>query len=184
MIAIPHWQWLRGYAHPASGNHTIKLRVTFAHNLTRLSATGVLRDGLVRPSAVDSRDPSWLPVSTFYCRASVARGPEPHHLEDSLQRTILLAQKFSDLTKTRDVAALGVGHGRQNYHLTIHHGGILCEHSATFFFDIVHGRSDQRWATNTYDPVAGICSYHAKEDHCPYVSSRCIVVSFMRFQSV
>ena len=52
----------------------------FAHNNSALSAIHSVAEGVVRPSASDPRDSTWIPANSFYARGQQINGP---HMTDS-----------------------------------------------------------------------------------------------------
>ena len=67
----------------------------------------------------------------------------------TLTEVLLRAQKFANYSSARLVCLVGITMGRQ-HHVTIHQGGVMSEHSANLFFDIVHSAKEKRWALRSH----------------------------------
>jgi hypothetical protein len=53
-------------------------RFLFGHNTQALAMCDIVREEFIRPSSCDPADKSWLPPSSFYCRAVVPNHDDFH----------------------------------------------------------------------------------------------------------
>lgn len=62
---------------------------------------------------------------------------------------LLRAQKYANYATARPLCLIGLTIGRQT-HATVHQGGVVSEHCANLFFDIVHSQKEKRWALRSH----------------------------------
>ena len=67
----------------------------------------------------------------------------------SLTDVLLRAQKYANYGTDRPICLVGLTAGRQT-HATIHQGGVVSEHCANLFCDIVHSQKEKRWALRSH----------------------------------
>lgn len=120
-------------------------KLIFGHNTNEWTAASCIHEGIIRPSAVDSNDSDWLPAVGFYARGIAGARITNRTLADVLIR----AQKYADYSATRPICLVGITLGRQP-HITIHQGGVISEHAANLYYDIVHSAKEKRWALRSH----------------------------------
>ena len=121
-------------------------QVIFGHNTNSWTAASRIEDGLIRPSAVDPTDLSWLPAVRFYARGVLGVRKVT---DRSLTDVLLRAQKYANYGTDGTLCLIGLTVGRQT-HATIHQGGVVSEHCANLFCDIVHSQKEKRWALRSH----------------------------------
>ena len=124
----------------------IAQHIIFGHNTNAWTAASCIEEGLIRPSAVDPTDPSWLAALGFHARGVVG---VRNVTDRSLTDVLLRAQKYANYGSARPVCLVGLTVGRQT-HATIHQGGVVSEHCANFICDIVHSQKEKRWALRSH----------------------------------
>ena len=120
-------------------------KLIFGHNTNEWTAASCIHEGIIRPSAVDSNESDWLPAVGFYVRGIAGSRITNRTLADVLIR----AQKYADYSATRPICLVGITLGRQP-HITIHQGGVISEHAANLYYDIVHSAKEKRWALRSH----------------------------------
>jgi hypothetical protein len=94
-------------------------QVIFGHNTNSWTAASCIEEGLIRPSAVDPTDLSWLPAVGFYARVGRGVLGVRNVTDRSLTDVLLRAQKYANYGTDRPLCLIGltVGcetHGRIN----------------------------------------------------------------------
>ena len=120
-------------------------KLIFGHNTNEWTAATCIHEGIIRPSAVDPNDSDWLPAVGFYARGITGDRITNRTLADVLLR----AQKYADYSTTRSICLVGITLGRQP-HITIHQGGVISEHVANLYCNIVHSAKEKRWALRSH----------------------------------
>jgi len=67
----------------------------------------------------------------------------------SLTDVLLRAQKNASYGTDRPFCLIGLTVSRQT-HATIHQGGVVSEHCANLFCDIIHSQKEKRWALRSH----------------------------------
>ena len=106
----------------------------------------IVREGFIRPSSCDFADKSWLPPTSFYCRAVVPNHDDFH--KSDMERLIKMCGKYGGALSDRFVCILGEAFSRQA-HIRTPQGGVMADHMITMAVDSVHG-ADQRWAFRSH----------------------------------
>ena len=120
-------------------------KVLFGHNTNEWTAASCIHEGIIRPSAVDPKELDWLTAVGFY-----ARGITGDRITNrTLTELLLRAQKYADYSGIRPICLVGITLGRQ-LHTTIHQGGVISEHAANLYYDIVHSAKEKRWALRSH----------------------------------
>ena len=120
-------------------------KVLFGHNTNEWTAASCIHEGIIRPSAVDPKELDWLTAVGFY-----ARGITGDRITNrTLTELLLRAQKYADYSGIRPICLVGITLGRQ-LHTTIHQGGVISEHAANLYYDIVHSAKEKRLALRSH----------------------------------
>ena len=127
-------------------NHRLFSRSYFGHNTNTWTAASCIKEGLIRPSAVDFTDSTWIAAVGFYAQGVLG---VRNVTDRSLTDVLLRAQKYANYGTDRPICLVGLTAGRQT-HATIHQGGVVSEHCANLFCDIVHSQKEKRWALRSH----------------------------------
>ena len=120
-------------------------KVLFGHNTNEWTAASCIHEGIIRPSAVDPKELDWLTAVGFY-----ARGITGDRITNrTLTELLLRAQKYADYSGIRPICLVGITLGHQ-LHTNIHQGGVISEHAANLYYDIVHSAKEKRWALRSH----------------------------------
>ena len=134
-----------------SSSFDSKFYYMFAHNTSALSAAHSIAEGVIRPSASDPKDSTWLPANSFYARGQEMSGSQI--TESQLVRLLTTAQKYGGVGTSRPLTVVGAAVSRQR-HFRVSQRGVIADHAAAYFHDVVHG-SDRRWAFRSH-----LCTIH------------------------
>ena len=93
----------------------------------------------------NTQDTSWLTAVGFYARGTQSDKITPRSMSEVLSR----AQKHAHYATARPICLLGITQGRQS-HVTIHQGGVVAEHAANLYYDVVHSAKEKRWALRSH----------------------------------
>ena len=121
-------------------------RFLFGHNTQALALCDIVREGFIRPSSCDPADKSWLPPTSFYCRAVVPNHDDFH--KSDMERLVKMCGKYGGALSDRPVCILGEAFSRQE-HIRTPQGGVMADHMITMVADSAHG-ADQRWAFRSH----------------------------------
>ena len=124
----------------------------FTSLLTMLDSC--LREGIVRPSAVDMKHPEWHGTATFYVRAVPLSSFSQSSYSDKLPEVIKRASKHTNFQAVRSTSLLLHWVSRQASHQVVKAAGVQADHAASLYHDVIHshihnvtnaGRSERIW---------------------------------------
>ena len=92
----------------------------------------IVREGFIRPSSCDPADKSWLPPTSFYCRAVVPNHDDFH--KSDMERLIKMCGKYGGALSDRPVCILGEAFSRQA-HIRTPQGGVMADHMIAMVVD-------------------------------------------------
>lgn len=109
----------------------------FGHNCNDLVAVDILREG--------------VPTGTFYGRGSQIMSAGA---SEELRATQEMLQKAAKFSRVHDVSKplciWGKAKSRQRRRYTVKSGGVIADHAAAMFADVVHSTADKRWAFRSH----------------------------------